>query len=139
MFIGRIKSDAIDINSFKEDIIENFLEDKAREKVLNIAEKLYKMDKKCDIKKAYIELKNILEEFRNILINYKKNDYNEIINIIEKYKEKAPILKNILSAVIIMSERVEADIKKRLDFLISESLKNINYFLTRISIIIDRL
>lgn len=139
MFIGRIKSDAIDINSFKEDIIENFLEDKAREKVLNIAEKLYKMDKKCDIKKAYIELKNILEEFRNILINYKKNDYNEIINIIEKYKEKAPILKNILSAVIIMSERGKDDIKKRLDFLISESLKNINYFLTRISIIIDRL
>ena len=85
------------------------------------------------------ELKNILEEFRNILINYKKNDYNEIINIIEKYKEKAPILKNILSAVIIMSERVEADIKKRLDFLISESLKNVNYFLTRINIIIDRL
>ena len=30
MFIGRIKSDAIDINSFNEDIIENFLEDKAR-------------------------------------------------------------------------------------------------------------
>ena len=139
MFIGRIKSDAIDINSFKEDIIENFLEDKAREKVLNIAEKLYKIDKKDDIKKAYIELKNILEEFRNILINYKKNDYNEIINIIEKYKEKAPILKNILSAVIIMSERGKDDIKKRLDFLISESLKNINYFLTRISIIIDRL
>ena len=139
MCIGRIKSDAIDINSFKEDIIENFLEDKAREKVLNIAEKLYKIDKKDDIKKAYIELKNILEEFRNILINYKKNDYNEIINIIEKYKEKAPILKNILSAVIIMSEKVEADIKKRLDFLISESLKNVNYFLTRINIIIDRL
>lgn len=139
MFIGRIKSDAIDINSFKEDIIENFLEDKAREKVLNIAEKLYKIDEKIDIKKAYIELKNILEEFRNILINYKKNDYNEIINIIEKYKKKSPILKNILSAVIIMSERVEADIKKRLDFLISESLKNVNYFLTRINIIIDRL
>lgn len=139
MFIGRIKSDAIDMNSFKEDIIENFLEDKAREKVLNIAEKLYKIDEKRNIKKAYIELKNILEEFRNILINYKKNDYNEIINIIEKYKEKAPILKNILSAVIIMSERGKDDIKKRLDFLISESLKNVNYFLTRINIIIDRL
>ena len=139
MFIGRIKSDAIDINSFKEDIIENFLEDKAREKVLNISEKLYKIDEKIDIKKAYIELKNILEEFRNILINYKKNDYNEIINIIEKYKEKAPILKNILSAVIIMSERGKDDIKKRLYFLISESLKNVNYFLTRINIIIDRL
>ena len=139
MFIGIIKSDAIDINSFKEDIIENFLEDKAREKVLNIAEKLYKIDKKDDIKKAYIELKNILEEFRNILINYKKNDYNEIINIIEKYKEKAPILKNILSAIIIMSERGKDDIKKRLDFLLSESLKNVNYFLTRINIIIDRL
>ena len=38
-----------------------------------------------------------------------------------------------------MSERGKDDIKKRLDFLISESLKNINYFLTRISIIIDRL
>lgn len=139
MCIGRIKSDAIDINSFKEYIIENFLEDKAREKVLNITEKLYRIDKKDDIKKAYIELKNILEEFRNILINYKKNDYNEIINIIEKYKEKAPILKNILSAVIIMSERGKDDIKKRLDFLISESLKNVNYFLTRINIIIDRL
>ena len=139
MFIGRIKSNAIDINSFKEDIIENFLEDKAREKVLSIAEKLYKIDEKSDIKKAYIELKNILEEFRNILINYKKNDYNEIINIIEKYKEKAPILKNILSAVITMSERGKDDIKKRLYFLISESLKNVNYFLTRINIIIDRL
>ena len=108
-------------------------------KVLNIAEKLHKIDEKSDIKKVYIELKNILEEFRNILINYKKNDYNEIINIIKKYKEKAPILKNILSAVIIMSERGKDDIKKRLDFLISESLKNINYFLTRINIIIDRL
>ena len=64
----------------------------------------------------------------------KKDQYK-----IEKYKEKAPILKNILSAVITMSERGKDDIKKRLDFLISESLKNINYFLTRISIIIDRL
>ena len=38
-----------------------------------------------------------------------------------------------------MSERGKDDIKKRLYFLISESLKNVNYFLTRINIIIDRL
>lgn len=139
MFIGRIKSDAVEIDYFKEDIIENFLEDKAREKVLNIANKLYKTNENCNIKEAYIELKNILEEFRNILINYDKNDYNEIINIIENYKEKAPILKNILSAAIIMSERGENDIKKKADFLLSESLRNVNYFLTRINIIIKRL
>ena len=35
-----------------------------------------------------------------------------------------------------MSEKGKYDIKKRLDFLISESLKNVNYFLTRINIII---
>ena len=36
MFIGRIKSNAIDINSFKEDIIENFLEkDKIYSKMEN--------------------------------------------------------------------------------------------------------
>ena len=139
MFIGRIKSDAVEIDSFKEDIIENFLEDKAKEKVLNIANKLYKINENHNIKEAYIELKNILEEFKNILLNYDKNDYNEIINIIENYKEKAPILKNILSATIIMSERGENDIKKKADFLLSESLRNTNYFLTRINIIIERL
>lgn len=142
MFIGRIKSDAIDINSFEEDIIENFTEDKAREKVLNIAEKLYKKENSNNIKEAYIELKNILEEFRNIILNYNKNenkDYNEITNIIKEYQKKAPILKNILSSAIIMSERGENDIKEKVNFLLSESLKNVNYFLTRIDIAIKKL
>ena len=142
MFIGRIKSDAIDINSFKEDIIENFLEDNAREKVLNIAEKLYKKENSNNIKEAYIELKNILEEFRNIILSYDKSNeknYNEIKNKIKEYQKKAPILKNILSAAIVMSERGDNDIKERVNFLLSESLKNVNYFLTRIDIVIKKL
>lgn len=142
MFIGRIKSDAIDINSFKEDIIENFLEDNAREKVLNIAEKLYKKENSNNIKEAYIELKNILEEFRNIILSYNKSNeenYNEITNKIKEYQKKAPILKNILSAAIVMSERGDNDIKERVNFLLSESLKNVNYFLTRIDIVIKKL
>ena len=142
MFIGRIKSDAIDINSFEEDIIENFLEDNAREKVLNIAEKLYKKENSNNIKEAYIELKNILEEFRNIILSYNKSNeknYNEITNTIKEYQKKAPILKNILSAAIVMSERGDNDIKERFNFLLSESLKNVNYFLTRIDIVIRKL
>ena len=142
MFIGRIKSDAIDINSFEEDIIENFLEDNAREKVLNISEKLYRKENSNNIKEAYIELKNILEEFRNIILSYNKSNeksYNEITNTIKEYQKKAPILKNILSAAIVMSERGDNDIKERFNFLLSESLKNVNYFLTRIDIVIKKL
>ena len=142
MFIGRIKSDAIDINSFEEDIIENFLEDNAREKVLNISEKLYRKENSNNIKEAYIELKNILEEFRNIILSYNKSNeksYNEITNTIKEYQKKAPILKNILSAAIVMSERGDNDIKERVNFLLSESLKNVNYFLTRIDIVIKKL
>ena len=141
MFIRRIKSDAINIDSFEEDIIENFLENNAREKVLNIAEKLYKKENSNNIKKAYIELKNILEEFRNIILSYnnQNKDYNEITNTIKEYQKKVPILKNILSAAIIMSERGDGDIKDRINFLLSESLKNVNYFLTRIDIMIKKL
>ncbi|TKZ35449.1 motility associated factor glycosyltransferase family protein [Brachyspira catarrhinii] len=142
MFIRRIKSDAIDINSFEEDIIENFTEDNAREKVLNIAEKLYKKENSNNIKNSYIELKNILEEFRNIILSYNKSNeknYNEITNTIKEYQKKAPILKNILSAALIMSERGDNDIKEKVNFLLSESLKNVNYFLTRIDIVIKKL
>ncbi len=141
MFIRRIKSDAINIDCFEEDIIENFLENNAREKVLNIAEKLYKKENSNNIKKAYIELKNILEEFRNIILSYnnENKDYNEITNTIKEYQKKDPILKNILSAAMIMSERGDGDIKDRINFLLSESLKNVNYFLTRIDITIKKL
>lgn len=143
MFIKRIKSDAIDINSFEEDIIENFFEEDIREKILNIADKLYKKNDSNNIsnniKEGYTKLKNILEEFRNILLNYKENDFNKIMNIIKEYQKKAPILKNILSALFILSERGETNIKDRLNFLISESLKNVNYFLTRIDIVIKKI
>ena len=141
MFIKRIKSDAINIDCFEEDTIENFLENNAREKVLNIAEKLYQKENSNNIKEAYIKLKNILEEFRNIILNYnnQNKDYNEITKIIKEYQKKVPILKNILSASIIMSERGDSDIKDKTNFLLSESLKNVNYFLTRIDITIKKI
>ena len=141
MFIKRIKSGAINIDCFEEDIIENFLENNAREKVLSIAEKLYKKENSNNIKEAYTKLKNILEEFRNIILSYnnQNKDYNEITNIIKEYQKKVPILKNILSAAIIMSERGDGDIKDRINFLLSESLKNVNYFLTRIDIMIKKI
>lgn len=141
MFIKRIKSDAINIDCFEEDIIENFLENNAREKVLNIAKKLYKKENSNNIKEAYTKLKNILEEFRNIILSYnnQNKDYNEITNTIKEYQKKAPILKNILSAAMIMSERGDRDIKDRINFLLSESLKNVNYFLTRIDIMIKKI
>ena len=141
MFIKRIKSDAINIDCFEEDTIENFLENNAREKVLNIAEKLYQKENSNNIKEAYIKLKNILEEFRNIILNYnnQNKDYNEITKIIKEYQKKVPILKNILSAAIIMSERGDSDIKDKTNFLLSESLKNVNYFLTRIDITIKKI
>lgn len=143
MFIKRIKSDAINIDSFEEDIIENFCEDNIREKFLNIADKLYKKNNSnsnnIKIKEGYIELKNILEEFRNILLNYNENDYYKIMNIIKEYQKEAPILKNILSATLMISERGESNIKDKLNFLISESLKNVNYFLTRIDIAVKNI
>ena len=144
MLIKRIKSDAVNISSLEEGIIENFFVYNIRKKVLNMANKLYKKNNSdnINIKEIYRELKNILEEFRNILINYNEyneyneNDYDKIINIIKEYQKKAPILKNILSAAFMISERGKSDIKDKLNFLISESLKNVNYFLTRIDIAI---
>ena len=65
-----------------------------------------------------------------------KKNYNERTNKRKEDQKKAPILKNILSAALIMSERGESDFKEKVNFLLSESLKNVNYFLTRIDITI---
>ncbi len=67
------------------------------------------------------------------------NIYNNTINLIKEYQEKAGILKTILSATIIMCERGERNKKEKLIFLLLESLRNVNYFFTRVSLIINKL
>ncbi|WP_366143833.1 6-hydroxymethylpterin diphosphokinase MptE-like protein [uncultured Brachyspira sp.] len=149
MKIKRITKEAVKINCIEEGNIEDFYISSIRQRVLNIAENIYKKDNDTNIKKAYIELKNILEEFRNILsekynnINNNLHNidslYNESINIVKEYQNKAGILHTILSATILMCERGERENREKLIFLIMESLRNVNYFLTRISLIIEKL
>nr|WP_295154426.1 6-hydroxymethylpterin diphosphokinase MptE-like protein [uncultured Brachyspira sp.] len=149
MKIKRITKEAVKINCIEEGNIEDFYISSIRQRVLNIAENIYKKDNDTNIKKAYIELKNILEEFRNILSEKYNNInnnlpnidslYNESINIVKEYQNKAGILHTILSATILMCERGERENREKLIFLIMESLRNVNYFLTRISLIIEKL
>ena len=149
MKIKRITKEAVKIDSIEEGSIENFSVVNIREKALNIANSIYKKDNDADIKKAYIELKNILEEFRNILSNTYNNInnnlnnidelYNETMNLVKEYQKRASILQTILSTTILMCERGERETREKLIFLIAESLRNVNYFFTRISLIIEKL
>ena len=147
MKIKRITKEAVKIESIEEGNINNFSENNLRQKALNIANNIYKKDNNENIKKAYEKLKNTLEEFRNILTNTYNNInlenidsiYDETINTIKEYQNKASILKTILSTTIIMCERGEREKKEKLIFLLMESLRNVNYFFTRISLIINKL
>ena len=65
--------------------------------------------------------------------------YNETMNLVKEYQKKASILQTILSATILMCERGERETREKLIFLIAESLRNVNYFFTRISLIIEKL
>ena len=80
MKIKRLKYESIDISSIEEGNIENIIEDGINEKSLNIAKTIYKKKYNQDIKKAYISLKNILEEFKykisDIYVNINNNSNN---------------------------------------------------------------
>ncbi len=149
MKIKRITKEAVKINSIEEGQIEDFIINNIRKKSLHIAKSIYKKDNDANIKKAYSELKNLLEEFRNILSNTYDNInnnscnidnlYYETMNTVKEYQNKAGILQTILSATILMCDRGERENREKLIFLIMESLRNVNYFLTRISLIIEKL
>ncbi|WP_363322647.1 6-hydroxymethylpterin diphosphokinase MptE-like protein [uncultured Brachyspira sp.] len=151
MKIKRITKEAVKIASIEEGNIDDLVKNNIREEALKKAKKIYKVeDNNTNIKEAYTELKNILEEFRDILSNAYNNInncnmedidniYNNTINLIKEYQEKAGILKTILSATIIMCERGERNKKEKLIFLLLESLRNVNYFFTRVSLIINKL
>ena len=149
MKIKRLTYEAVKIDSIDEGNINDFQQNNAKEKALNIANNLFKENGSQNIKEAYINLISTLEEFRNIILNIYNNlnnnpdnidnIYTDTINIIKEYQNKVSILKTILSASIMMCERGERDNKEKLIFLLMESLRNINYFITRISIIIKKL
>ena len=148
MKIKRLTKEAVQIDSIEEGNINDFSQSNIKEKVLSISDNIYKKDDNENIKNAYTSLKNTLEEFRNILSdiynninNYDNIDnvYNDTINIIKSYQEKVSMLKTILSTTILMCERGERSNKEKLIFLLMESFRNVNYFFTRISLIINKL
>ena len=118
---------------------------------LNIADKKYKENDKTNIKEAFNKLKTILEEFKIEILNIyneakNNNDEEKINNIydtsiktIKTYQEKANILKTILSSTMMMSNRANSTKRNKLIFLLTETLSNVTYFLSRINIAIKKL
>lgn len=149
MNIKRLTYDAVKIEYIEEGNIDDFVFD--RNMALNIADKKYKENDKTNIKEAYNKLKTILEEFKTKILNIyneakNNNDEEKINNIydtsiktIKTYQEKANILKTILSSTMMMSNRANSTKRNKLIFLLTETLSNVTYFLSRINIAIKKL
>ena len=75
--------------------------------------------------------KNDEEKINNIYIDTNK--------IIKSYQEKASILKTILSSAMMMVSRANSSKRNKLIFLLTETLSNVTYFLSRIEITIKKL
>lgn len=149
MNIKRLTYDAVKIEYIEEGNIDDFVFD--RNMALNIADKKYKENDKTNIKEAFNKLKTILEEFKTKILNIyneakNTNDEEKINNIydtsiktIKTYQEKANILKTILSSTMMMSNRANSTKRNKLIFLLTETLSNVTYFLSRINIAIKKL
>ena len=149
MNIKRLTYDAVKIEYIEEGNIDDFVFD--RNMALNIADKKYKENDKTNIKEAFNKLKTILEEFKIEILNIyneakNNNDEEKINNIydtsiktIKTYQEKANILKTILSSTMMMSNRANSTKRNKLIFLLTETLSNVTYFLSRINIAIKKL
>ncbi|MEI0531261.1 6-hydroxymethylpterin diphosphokinase MptE-like protein [Brachyspira pilosicoli] len=149
MNIKRLTYDAVKIEYIEEGNIDDFVFD--RNMALIVANKRYKENNKTNIKEAYNKLKTILEEFKikifNIYNEAKNNNdeekvnsiYDESIKTIKVYQEKANILKTILSSTMMMTNRANSTKRNKLIFLLTETLSNVTYFLSRIDIAIKKL
>ncbi|WIH88513.1 motility associated factor glycosyltransferase family protein [Brachyspira pilosicoli] len=149
MNIKRLTYDAVKIEYIEEGNIDDFVFN--RNMALNIADKKYKENDKTNIKEAFKKLKTILEEFKTKILNIyneakNNNDEEKINNIydtsiktIKTYQEKANILKTILSSTMMMSNRANSTKRNKLIFLLTETLSNVTYFLSRINIAIKKL
>ena len=149
MNIKRLTYDAVKIEYIEEGNIDDFVFD--RNMALIVADKRYKENDKTNIKEAYNKLKTILEEFKikmldiyneakNINDEDKVNSiYDDSIKTIKVYQEKANILKTILSSTMMMASRANSTKRNKLIFLLTETLSNVTYFLSRIDIAIKKL
>ena len=154
MEIIRLKSNAIKIDSIDKDIsIEDYALEDCRKLSLERLLSLYKknnVDKK-EIKNMYIEIKdifyNLIQELHknyNLVVETPPDEIhcNEILNtvsnLLDENENKIAFLKNILSHTkIAMDRNTNYDTCLKSLFLTSESIKNLNYFHTRIVQIID--
>ncbi|TXJ47426.1 motility associated factor glycosyltransferase family protein [Brachyspira pilosicoli] len=149
MNIQRLTYDAVKIEHIKEGNIDDFVFD--RNIALSIADKIYKENHELNIKEAYNKLRTLLEEFKTKMLciyNEAKNTsdeekinsiYDTSIKTIKTYQEKANILKTILSSTMMMSNRANSTKRNKLIFLLTETLSNVTYFLSRIDIAIKKL
>ena len=149
MNIKRLTYDAVKIEYIEEGNIDDFVFD--RNMALKITEEKYKENDKANIKEAYNKLKTVLEEFKIKMLdiyNETKNTndeekinsiYEDSIKIIKDYQEKANILKTILSSTMMMTNRANSTKRNKLIFLLTETLSNVTYFLSRIDISIKKL
>lgn len=155
MNIMRITSDAINIECIEEGTIDDIKIEHSRKKALIKAQESYKINRGKDIKNIYENIDKLILDFQKQIINIYdnaikertedetleniKNMYNKTINLIKEYEKIIPILKTILSTAVIMTKRSDKDIFTRLMFLLTETIKNTNYFHTRISMLLRRL
>ncbi len=150
MKIKRITSKAIEIKSIEEGKIEDFLSKNNYNEALDIIKKHCEDNFNEDIK----NLKTLMEKTLNILKCLKETSmemYNEVtknaekIDLQEKYlneiyknlaynKENA--LNDIFLNIIILSKRTKNSIFEKNLFLLSQTIKNTNYFITRIKEVI---
>lgn len=156
MKIKRITDEAIKIDSIEEGSINSFLDKNIYKDAIDLINKHYEKnnrdnDIKMLIKNLYSEMCKSLEllkkdatDIYNNIVTEKENegvitDYNiKIHQLIEQYAEKIPILSNILSSPIILSERTNASTFEKTVFILSQIIKNANYFCTRIKNIVDK-
>lgn len=141
--IERVTLNAINIDCFKEGSIDDYILSDTRETILEKMNNI--LSNSYDIKNFYIYLEDSLISFREYIIdiynklsniNTEEEFENIFMSIINKVEfEKCNTIKTILDNALFLSKRGEADYKNKLLFIILESTKVLNYFLTRISMI----
>lgn len=149
--IMRITSKAIKIDCIEEGGLEDIVLNNSHKKALKIAKEMYKKNNGKDIKIIYENINKSLEDFKSkIIVLYEeslknseteniKNIYKKSLDLIKEYEKIIPILKTVLSTTVIMIKRSDRNILSKLTFLLNETIKNTNYFHTRISLLINRL
>ena len=149
--IMRLKKDAIDIKNIPDGKIDDVIIPNIHSVALETLDKIYSenkndLDKKESLKNLYTNMNDSILSFKSELIDIynevmtnKSNDsaleiiYENTMNKIETYKKDIHILDTILKSTLILAQRPNHNIFNKLIFILSETIKNTNYFHTRIS------